>query len=249
MSLKEEFIYELVHAEQNISELCRKYKVSRPTAYKWLKRFKEEGLLGLENRSRRPLLSPLKTELKEVEAVLRTRDKFPSWGAKKLRQYLIRKGAEHLPSLSTFNRLLQRHGRVEHKESEKRHHFIRFEKEHPNELWQMDFKGYFRLPEGRCYPLTVLDDHSRYSICLQACTNENAVLVRKHLENAFETYGLPEAMTMDNGSPWKGAPPWRLTQITIWLMRLGIRVSHQGPFIHKHKGKMSVSIEVSKKKY
>lgn len=128
---------------------------------------------------------------------------------------------------ATFNRTLHRHGLITKEASFKSQPYIRFERERPNELWQMDFKGHFQLAEGRCHPLTVLDDHSRFAICLNAYDNEKEISVRKALTD--RTYGLPEAMTMDNGSPWKGAYPWRFSKLTIWLMHLGIKVSHSRP--------------------
>jgi len=101
----------------------------------------------------------------------------------------------------------------------------------------MDFKGYFLTVEGRCHPLTILDDCSRYSICLKACAQEDEISVREGLKDAFRTYGLPEGMTMDNGSPWKGAPGSRFSSLTVWLMRLGIKVGHSRPYHPQTQGK------------
>jgi transposase InsO family protein len=237
MSLKEEFILKVLNKENTLSKLAKEFGVSRQTAYKWLKRFKEEGICGLQERSKRPAHFPSQLCTEQVEVILEARDKNPAWGGKKLRQMLINEGAENLPSVASFNRVLKRHNRIGKEESEKREHYIRFEREKPNELWQMDFKGYFRVQEGKCYPLTVLDDHSRFSICIQACKSEDEISVRKALEEAFREYGLPEAMTMDNGSPWKGSPGFRLSRLTVWLMRLGIKVGHSTPYHPQTQGK------------
>jgi transposase InsO family protein len=237
MSLKKEFLEEAMSKISNLSALCRKYEISRPTAYKWLARYAEEGCDGLVEKSRRPGWSPSRTRAKKVETILRIREQFPAWGARKLRKYLMNQGHQKLPCEATFNRILQRNGKIQLDESVKRKHFIRFERASPNELWQMDFKGHFKLAEGRCHPLTVLDDHSRYSICLKAFAGETTEAVRNALTEAFRTYGLPDGMTMDNGSPWKGSPPWTLSRLSIWLMRLGIKVGHSSPRHPQTQGK------------
>lgn len=235
MTLKEEFVSRA--KEENISKLCREYKISRPTAYKWISRYENEGMPGLFERSKRPLSIPIKTSDSITSLILATRDRYPAWGARKLRQILINAGHQDLPSEKTFNRVLQRSGKIDPKESEKRQPYIRFEKKNPNELWQMDFKGHFEIIEGRCHPLTVLDDCSRFSICLKACAQEDEVSVRSGLEKAFHDYGLPDAMTMDNGSPWKGSVGQRFSTLTIWLMRLGIKIYHSRPYHPQTQGK------------
>jgi transposase InsO family protein len=226
MSQRKEFIDKALNKELNISQLCNEFKISRPTAYKWLERYEDEGILGLKDRSKRPCAMPSKIKCESVQLILSTRDRFPAWGAKKLRQLLINQGYTALPSISSFNRILTRENRIISSESEKRQKFIRFERQNPNELWQMDFKGHFNMIEGTCHPLTLLDDCSRYSLCLKACTTENEASVRNALIETFRKYGLPIAMTMDNGSPWKGYPTQRLSSLTVWLMRLGIKVGH-----------------------
>lgn len=237
MTLREDFIAKVISNEHSISQLCRDFNISRPTAYKWISRYIAEGLIGLCNRSTKPMRMPSKIENDVVELVVALRSKYPAWGAKKLRQVLINQGYQTLPSLSTFNRILSRENKISKIESDKRKKFIRFERSAPNELWQMDFKGYFRLTEGQCHPLTILDDCSRYSLCLKACASEDEISVRNALEEVFRCYGLPVAMTMDNGSPWKGYPKQRLSSITVWLMRLGIKVSHSRPNHPQTQGK------------
>lgn len=237
MSLKLEFIQDYLSKRYDVSELCLRYGISRPTGYKWIQRFQELGLEGLADYSRRPHSCPNRITSDSVSTILDARTKFPAWGARKLRQYLVNQGQDNLPCESTFNRVLQRYGKIEEIESFNRRHFVRFEKEKPNELWQMDFKGHFRVAEGRCHPLTVLDDHSRFAICLKASPAETFSFVKQSLEEVFQKYGLPDQMTMDNGSPWKGSPPWTLSKLTIWLMRLGIIVSHSAPRHPQTQGK------------
>ena len=237
MTLRDEFVGKAQSAKYSISELCREYNISRPTAYKWIQRYRDEGPIGLYNRNTNPLRMPSKVAPEKVQLIIHLRDKYPAWGAKKLRQVLINEGHEGLPSLSSFNRILSRECKITETESRKRQKFIRFEKATPNELWQMDFKGHFRTAEGECHPLTILDDCSRYAICLKGCLSENEISVRKALEEAFHCYGLPLAMTMDNGSPWKGYSKQRLSNLTVWLMRLGIRVGHSRPNHPQTQGK------------
>lgn len=237
MSLKIDFLESCLSKKASISSLCSEFKISRKTAYKWIKRYEEGGIDGLKNHSRRPLTSPSQIPEKVVSLILQERET-EHWGARKLRKCLENQGFKHLPSEATFNRILLRHGKIEEKESEKRKHFIRFEREVPNELWQMDFKGHFKLhTEGRCHPLTILDDHSRFLICIKACGRESEQCVREGLERAFREYGLPEGMTMDNGTPWRGSQR-HLSQITVWLMRLGIKVSHSTPYHPQTQGKL-----------
>lgn len=237
MALKEDFVLKVKEGRYNLSQLCREYGISRPTAYKWLARYDTDGSAGLFDRSRRPLHAPLRTEEHFIDIILSLREKYPAWGARKLRHLLLREGVLGLPSEATFNRILQNYNKIHPKESEKRQRFIRFEKQFPNELWQMDFKGYFETVEGRCFPLTILDDCSRFSLCLKACPREDILSVRTGLEKVFREYGLPEAMTMDNGSPWKGSPGQRLSTLTVWLMRLGIKVGHSRPYHPQTQGK------------
>jgi transposase InsO family protein len=116
--------------------------------------------------------------------------------------------------------------------------YQRFEQERPNQLWQMDFKGHFRLGnQERCHPLTVLDDHSRYSLCLQACRNQRTGTVQQQLTATFRRYGLPERMLMDNGSPWGNDLAHPYTPLTVWLLRLGVGVTHSRPFHPQTQGK------------
>ena len=237
MSAKTKFLERALEQKANISSLCLEFGISRNTAYKWIRRYKAEGLEGLLDHSKRPLTSPSRISEEKISLILQARKMSP-WGGRKLREQLRRDGFEDLPSEATFNRILLRHGQIREEESLKREHFIRFERPEANELWQMDFKGHFKLcDEGRCHPLTILDDHSRFSICIKACASENEQAVREGLKTAFRNYGLPEGMTMDNGAPWRGSQR-HLSRLTVWLMRLGIKVSHSTPRHPQTQGKL-----------
>lgn len=238
MMLREEFVIKAQEPTANISQLCREYDISRDVAYKWLRRYRENGYFGLSDRSKRPCCMPTRLSEESVSLILAARDEFPAWGAKKLLQLLDDRGHTHLPSIASANRILKRHNKINPLESDKRKPFCRFEKEFPNELWQMDFKGCFATTEGKCYPLTVLDDCSRFDLCLRACMSEDEISVRRALEAVFGEYGLPIAMTMDNGSPWRGGPGQRLSNLTVWLMRLGIQVMHSRPYHPQTQGKL-----------
>lgn len=116
----------------------------------------------------------------------------------------------------------------------------RFEHETPNALWQMDFKGHFPLTDrtaGRCHPLTILDDHSRFNLCLAACGDERYRTVLDALTATFLRYGLPQRISADNGPPWGSASAPGLTQVEIWLMRLGVKISHSRPYHPQTQGK------------
>lgn len=216
-----QFVVRASAAEQPLSGLCAEFGVSRPTGYLWLKRYREQGIAGIAEGSRRPHHSPRRTG-GEVEArVVELRQRYPDWGAGKLSVLLEREGVT-LPK-STVHRILVRHGLVE---DEDRHSPAteRFERSRPNELWQMDFKGPrgWRHPIG---PLSVLDDHSRYLIALAATGSTHGTPVRRQLERAFERCGLPEAMLMDHGTPWWSAKaPSGNTSLALWMMRQGIRL-------------------------
>jgi transposase InsO family protein len=227
MSLRREFVEKAIQEGANMSALCRAYNISRPTGYTWRDRYLAEGEAGLRDRSRRPHNSPNRT-LPEVERkVLAARRAHPAWGGRKLKRYLENQGHDDIPQPSTVTEILRRHDRIDPAESAKRTAHQRFERARPNELWQMDFKGHFPLETGaRCYPLTVLDDHSRYLVGLQACADEGHQTVKERLTGIFRTYGLPQCILIDNGPPWSDGArqqPW--TKLSVWWLRLGIAVT------------------------
>lgn len=238
MSLKQDFISLALQEPNSFTELCKQFKISRPCGYKWLKRFKEKGLEGLHEKSRRPNSFPLKTSNFVERKILEVREKHPAWGGRKILAFLLRKGIKELPDASTITRILQRNGKISHESSIQHRSFIRFEHAFPNQLWQMDFKGHFALGTSRCNPLTILDDCSRYSLALEACKNQQELTVKEVLIKVFRKYGLPERMTMDNGAPWgHGYGEIGFTQLEVWLIRLGILTSHSRPYHPQTQGK------------
>ena len=237
--LRREFVKLAIVEGANLSALCRQFEVSRKTAYKWLSRFRKEGESGLHDRSRRPRTFRDPTPAALERRVLAIRDKHPSWGGRKIRARLIALGAAHVPAASTITVILRRHGRISDRESARREPYQRFERSEPNELWQIDFKGEFRMSNGRyCYPLTLLDDHSRYAVGLLACGNQRRATVESHLTSLFRRYGLPQAIYSDNGPPWGSMnSPTRHTRLTAWLMRLDVQVIHGTPYCPQGRGK------------
>jgi transposase InsO family protein len=238
MSLRNEFVMLAQCDDAKFSGLCRRYGISRKTGYKWLHRFTVEGPAGLADRSRRPQRCPHHATPEAEQAVLAVRQHHPAWGARKIRARL----PDHIapPGTSTITRILRRHGLLDPSEAAKHKPCHRFEHAHPNDLWQMDFKGDFALPGApppRCYPLTVLDDHSRFALALVACANQLASTVQAHLTTLFRRYGLPWRMTMDQGPPWGAEGQARYTALTVWLIRLGVQVSHSRPFHPQTQGK------------
>jgi transposase InsO family protein len=239
MSEKEQFIRLASQPNANISQLCRSFGISRPTGYLWLKRYAKEGKNGLIERSRKPQCSPHQTEKSMEELIVLTRLSHPQWGGDKIKTFLINQGHTKVPTEKTIDRILKRYGCINPEESQKRQPFIRFEHEHPNDLWQMDFKGHFPLGQARCHPLTLLDDHSRFCLLIKACANEQGETVKSALISVFKEYGLPRRMTMDNGPPWGySGNQQRYTELCAWLIRLGIQVSHSRPRHPQTQGKL-----------
>jgi transposase InsO family protein len=230
-----EFVVRARRKAEPLSQLCREFGISRPTGYLWIARYHEDGVAGIEERSRRPRRSPTQTVPELEERIVVLRQAYPDWGARKLRVLLGREGIE-LPS-STVHRVLLRHGLVRDQD---RHQpaVKRFEREQPNELWQMDFKGPKNWPKA-CTALSVIDDHSRYLVALEATARPEGALVRRHLERAFEECGLPEAMLMDHGIPWWNWQSFAgATELGLWLMRQGIRLCFAGVRHPQTQGKV-----------
>ena len=191
----------------------------------WKRRYRQGGLAGIAEQSRKPHHSPLRTAGELEQRVVEVRRRYPDWGARKLQVLLAREGAQL--TRSTVHRILLRHDLVP--ESQRRRQALqRFERGAPNELWQMDFKSPkgWNAPVG---PLSVLDDHSRYLLVLQAVWSTRAELVREQLEGAFSSCGVPQAMLMDHGIPWWSTlAPSGMTGLTLWLMKQGIELHWSG---------------------
>lgn len=237
MSQRGEFCRLAILPGANVSELCRRFGIGRTAGHYWINRYRAEGSAGLSDRSRRPKRSPLQTSSVLEGQVLALRSEHPCWGGRKLRKVLERSGMEQVPSASTITEILRRHGRLDGPRAGEARDFVRFEHAQPNDLWQMDFKGHFAMREGRCHPLTLTDDHSRYALEIGACADERTATVRGRLEGVFRRYGLPQRILADNGPPWGSTGPERHTPLTVWLLDLDIPVSHGRPYHPQTQGK------------
>jgi transposase InsO family protein len=216
------FVLEAQRANQPFVRLCKAFGITPPTGYLWCRRAREAGsVTALAERSRRPRTSPHQTPTELEEAVVALRQRY-GWGARKLRVLLAEQGS-CLPEV-TINRILKRRGLVRTKGPQGQA-LLRFERARCNELLQMDLKGEYPVAEGKCYPLSLLDDHSRYLVGLWALARPTGELVQQALTELFRRQGVPEALLLDHGSPWWGASNGHgLTQLSIWLIRQGIRL-------------------------
>jgi transposase InsO family protein len=235
VDLRREFVMLACQEGANVSALCRRFAISRKTGYKWLARV-GGAAPALRDRSRRPKHSPRRTPAAMEASVVAVRAEHPCWGGRKIARRLVDLGETEVPAASTVTAILRRHG-VALGSTGAAGPFRRFERSSPNELWQMDFKGHVALVRGRCHPLTVLDDCSRFNLCLVACGDEQGLTVQGHLRTAFRRYGLPHWIITDNGSPWGDGPQTPYTPLGVWLMRLGIGISHSRPYHPQTLGK------------
>ena len=234
METREQFVAEVMEARETVSALCRKYGVSRKTGYKWINRAAEG--LQLCDQSRRPYQQPSKTAEDIEQKVIQMRLDHPAWGGKKIHAVLESAGVKGLPSDKTCCNIIKRNGLIDPAEAAKHTAFQRFEKHHCNEMWQTDFKGDFLLGNGvRCYPLTILDDHSRFSIRIEP--KDSATGVKESLIAAFKEYGLPNSVLSDNDSQFAGAHRG-LSTFERFLMDLDILPVHGRPIHPQTQGKI-----------
>ena len=219
-----QFVLAVTRPGANRAAVCAAFGLSRKTGYKWLRRHLQEGVRGLANQSRRPHHQPRRTPAAITAQVGAARAQF-GWGGEKLAVVLQRAGVA--VSARTIDRLIQREGWTR-RDAAPAAARRRFEHGAPNALWQLDAKGAYPVPpQGRCHPLSVIDDHSRYVVGLAALPALTRAVVQPVLVRCFETYGLPQAMLMDHGTPWWDAGHAAgLTQLGVFLIDQGIRVIH-----------------------
>jgi transposase InsO family protein len=234
------FVAVASRGECNFGRLCQEFGISRQTGYTWLKRYAAGGSGEMFDKSRRPLQSPAKIQATTEERIIALRQRWPDWGARKLHAVLQRDYPEEKSiSSRTVHRVLDRNGLIldceRHRPATKR-----FEREAPNQLWQMDFKG----PQGfntskPVGPLSIEDDHSRYLIVLKDLGSTKLAGVHQTLQQTFEQVGIPESLLIDHGTPWwNGQSPWGITELTVWIMRQGIRLLYSGVRHPQTQGKV-----------
>ena len=223
--MREEFVRRVLAHEGTKAALCREYEISRPTGDKWLERF----LAGdsMSDRSRAPRTTPGRIDPEMEEQIVAMRRRYPAIGAVKLRRMMENAGHTNLPCAKTFNNVFHRHGLIAREASQAATPHQRFEKSVPNEMWQADFKGHFAMKDGyRCHPLNILDDHSRFNLCVEALRGETFEDVKPVMERLFREYGLPFSFLCDNGNPWGTSQSLGYTRFEVWLMELGILTLH-----------------------
>ena len=229
------FVFEAQLGLWTMTELCERYGISRKTGYKWLKRFNQQGIEGIQEHSRAPKHFPHRTPEEVVKCVVAERQRHPKWGPKKIAKVLKRAGSGfHVPAPSTIGGILQRHGLVRRRRRRRgpvgRWPGTLTEPQRPNHVWGVDFKGWFRTGNGeRCDPLTASDLYSRFILDCRILRGQTMEIVRPVFEKIFTEYGLPEVIRVDNGAPFGSTGPHRLTKLSMWWVQLDIRVEFIEP--------------------
>jgi putative transposase len=235
MDVRQAFVADARREALSMTALCATYGISRKTGYKWVARADAGGVAALEDRSRRPHGTPHAVSPEVVAAVVAARQRWPLWGATKVRQWLARQQpAVAWPSRATLHRLWQQAGLVRARRARPRGTpwptHTRTEAVAAHDVWTIDFKGSFLLRNGqRCHPLTVRDLASRYLLTCAALPVEATAPVRTHLTRAFAAHGLPRVIRSDNGTPFVGTGLAGLSQLAVWWVRLGIAVERIPP--------------------
>jgi transposase InsO family protein len=219
----------------NISQLCKEFGVSRKTGYKWLERFEQEGLRGLEARSRRPASSPRQISSELVCEIVSIREAHRRWGGVTIEEILRRRyGREGMPRARTIDRILNRCGLVKaYKRGCPKVYSSEdvIEPKEPNDVWTVDLKGWWRTQDGnRCVPLTIRDGYSRYILDIAALSNSDTKAVKGRFERCFERYGLPRYIRSDNGSPFSAYLGLKgLSRLSAWWIKQGIHPNRIPP--------------------
>jgi len=233
MSQKQEFVERFAKGEK-VAALCREYGISRETGHKWIRRFKEAGYDGLEDKSRRPKSAPLATAEELVIETLRAREAHPRWGPIKLHTVLQRRFGDQTPSPRTLARILRRANQVRERRKRRPIDVVvrapTVVADAPNDVWTVDFKGWWRTLNGdRCEPLTIRDAHSRFLLAIEVCSTKLRD-VRPVFEKLFQRYGVPKAIQCDNGVPFVSVHARAgLSQLSAWWISLGIRLVRSRP--------------------
>lgn len=242
MEQKMEFICEWRTQKYTITELCKAFNISRPTAYRLINRFENEGMEGLLGHSKAPGNHPNKTQKYVEDKIIQLKEKHTLWGAKKIRRLLFNHCAqEDIPSITTTHNILHRHGFVKPQKRVRRVKpvFPIFDPKECNEVWSADFKGKFLMGNKiYCHPLTIADSKSRFLFSAKGLYKENLKDVKKEFTKVFRKYGLPKQIHTDNGSPFGSvASIQRFTQLSYWFIDLGITPVFSDPSHPEQNGR------------
>jgi putative transposase len=220
-----------------LAGLCRRFGISRKSAYKWIARFEQEGRRGLHDRSRQARRVHNRPARRWLDRVRRARMRHPSWGARKLRTVLCKRyGTRGVPSACAIGRWLRQWRLTRRKRGRGARRGPLIERPHltvasrPNQVWSVDFKGWFHTADRRrIHPLTIRDMASRYLVAVELLADQNVEVTREAFARVFRQYGLPEAIRVDNGCPFGADGALGLTRLSVWWIRLGIRVEFITP--------------------
>ena len=233
MDERVKFIARLLDGEP-MAGLCEEFSISRKTGYKILKRYRDCGVEGLTDRSRRPYRHANQLPLQIETLIVRLKREKPAWGAPKIRERLSRLYPDvHKPAISTVHAVLDRHGLVKRRKGRRNRATgtpLSASAE-PNALWCADYKGEFMLADRRyCYPLTITDFASRYLIACEALSTTSEAFAFPVFESAFKEFGLPRAIRTDNGVPFASPNAlYGLSRLSVWWLRLGIEIERIKP--------------------
>src|SRR5215207_4568619 len=235
MNERLQMLGEHLSGDYGAAELARRYGVSRKTIYEWIARYEQEGVEGLKERSSAPHHHPNATDREVVDEILCLKERWPQWGAPKLLARLQRDmKVGPCPAESTVSEILKRHGLSFPRK--KRRHAVPSSQplahaQEPNAVWCVDFKGWFRTGDGsKCSPLTLTDAYSRYLLRCQGLGESTGhLLVQPIMISAFREYGMPWAMRSDNGPPFATSALGGLSKLSVWWLRLGIKVERIEP--------------------
>ncbi len=223
-------------AGEKMAPLCREFGISRVTGHKIWKRYQEFGAKGLHNRSRAPHKKPNQLPFEVEQLIVRLKREKPHWGAPKLRELIAKRYPTlKLPATSTVHCVLERNGLVKRRRKRRREYKATASylstPDAPNALWCADFKGQFRMRNREyCYPLTISDAQTRFLICCDAMSSTSEAPCFQSFEAVFQEFGLPTAIRTDNGVPFAcGNSLWNLSRLSIWWVRLGIKLERIEP--------------------
>lgn len=242
MEQKIEFICEWRTGKYTITELCKSFEISRPTAYKLIDRFEKQGFEGLKEKPRTPKKHPNETKKNIVEGILKLKKKYPRWGAKKIKKLLFNDFTENeIPSVVTVHNILKRNGLVCPQKRLRRVKPVYpiFDPKECNEVWSADYKGKFLMGNKvYCHPLTIADSKSRFLFTAKGHYKETLKYAKAEFTKVFRKYGIPKQLHTDNGSPFGSVRAiQRFTQLSYWFIELGITPVFSDPAHPEQNGR------------